>query len=393
MKEKLIKLWKGVLYFIWWLFLLITIVTLFYWWNFLAWILAIVFASLILPIVYTKIRDFIYIKSPKLSKVKFLISYILIIFFWYFLSFWILTSWIAEDENKELTQLESITKLNITYSIDKDFTTKDSIDIEIYNENIEKLTINWKNIELKENSITYNYPLELWDNNILILWVNWKVERTSNKSIERITIEQEQTRIEDEKQRLALEAERVELEKQKQLEEQKKQEAEAKQKAIDEINIFIWLVDNFKDNDYSSVRNIELTAILFWSYALTVEKYKNHTDSEIKNLALSLERKTSALQIKQFPIMRKEYTKLVDQTMWEYNIDVYSKWTWNWTIEFVWWYFANNKNKLDTYSTLKEMLKLLRFDRANFKWYEYDDNYTYWEVWGITDNKVISTVK
>lgn len=35
------------------------------------------------------------------------------------------------------------------------------------------------------------------------------------------------------------------------------------------------------------------------------------------------------------------------------------------------------------------MLVLLRFDRANFKWYEYDDEYTYWTIESNVDSKVV----
>lgn len=143
-----------------------------------------------------------------------------------------------------------------------------------------------------------------------------------------------------------------------------------------------------KVNDYTTIENIKSSIYLFWDYASIVNKYKNHTNNEVIKLLLDLEDKASALQSREFPKMRKAYVKIVDTNMWEYNIDVYSKWTYNWTIEFVWWYFASNKNKLDTYSTLKDMLVLLRFDRANFKWYEYDDEYTYWNIESLMDNKV-----
>jgi hypothetical protein len=158
------------------------------------------------------------------------------------------------------------------------------------------------------------------------------------------------------------------------------------------LNSFIGIVENHKMLSYeaSTVKWLEMEALLFWSYAVTAEKYKSNDDPEVKRLVAELEKKISALQSKQFPKMRKAYSNIVWATMWEYNIDAYSKWSYNGTIEFVWGYFASNKNKLDTYSTLKDMLKLLRFDRANFKWYKYDDEYTYWEIESYPDTKVTS---
>jgi len=50
--------------------------------------------------------------------------------------------------------------------------------------------------------------------------------------------------------------------------------------------------------------------------------------------------------------------------------------------------YANNKNKKDSYNLVSEMLKALRFDRANFKWYKYDNDYTYFEIDSLSDDKV-----
>jgi hypothetical protein len=37
---------------------------------------------------------------------------------------------------------------------------------------------------------------------------------------------------------------------------------------------------------------------------------------------------------------------------------------------------------------LQDMLKLLRFNRINFKWYKYDDEYTYWQIESLPDSKI-----
>jgi len=401
MKKILLKIWKGILYFLWGVFIFISIATLFDWWNLIAWLFTILFSVLMLPIVYLKIKEVIYKIKPKLSIIKFILLYISIIIFWYITGFSILASSISEEKTKEKAQIESITQLSINYNINDNYTTKEELEIKLNYSNIENLKINDQEIKIVNNSLTYNFPLNLWVNNILIIWTNKWIERKFNKIITRETLEEEQKRIEQEKEKIKLEAKQKELDKIKQQEEAKKREIIAKKQKVeqvqaeikkitDEINIFIGLVDSYKSwtNDYTTVRALELSANVFWAYALTVDKYKNNSNNEIKKLALSLERKTSALQKREFPKMRKAYVGLVDKKMWEYNIDVYSKWSLNWTIELVWGIFANNKNKLDTYNTLKSMLQLLRFDRANFKWYKYDNDYTYWDIGSLADSKV-----
>jgi hypothetical protein len=87
--------------------------------------------------------------------------------------------------------------------------------------------------------------------------------------------------------------------------------------------------------------------------------------------------------------MRKEYGNLVAKTLWEHDIDVKVYGQSYGTIEFVGALFAANKNIKDTHATLFEMLKLLRFDRANYKWYEYDSNYSYYTIESNADNEII----
>ena len=114
MKEILLKIWKGILYFFWGIFILMSITTLFDWWSLIVWLFTIIFSVLMLPIVYSKIKEVIYKIKPKLSNIKFVLLYIAIIFFWYITSFSILISDIAGEQAKEKAQIEDITLNNIS---------------------------------------------------------------------------------------------------------------------------------------------------------------------------------------------------------------------------------------------------------------------------------------
>lgn len=400
MKEMFFKILRGLLYFFWWLFIIIIITTLFDWWNLIYWLLWLLFWAWMLPYTFNKVKDFTFKKFEKVSKIKFILSYVLIVFFWYFLFFWMLTSWIATIQQNEKQEIENKTKLNVEYNETQSFTLKDELEIKIIQENIKKLTINWKDVNVESNNFLYKYPLILWKNTISIIWYNWDVKREFNKEIEKITKEEEQKRIELEQQKLALEKQRIELEQQKAIEEQKQkeelvkkqaelQEQERVKKAVDRMNKEIEWINKYNWSTYrDSVTSIQIEIALFSAYASIVDEYINDSNPTIKNLATQLKTKVSNLQKKEFPKIRKAYADLVSKTMWEHNIDVMAKWTWYSTIEFVWWIFANNKNIKDSYSTLSDMLKLLRFDRANFKWYKYDDEYTYYDIESLSDDKV-----
>lgn len=400
MKEIIFKFLRGVLYFLWWLFIIIIITTLFDWWNLIYWLLWLLFWFWMLPFTYSKVKEFIFKKFEKISKIKFILSYVSIVFFWYFLFFWMLTSWIATIQQNEKQEIENKTKLSIEFNENQSFTLKDNLDIKIIQENIKKLTINWKDINIESSNFLYKYPLNLWKNTISIIWYNWDVKREFNKEIEKITKEEEQKRIELEQQKLALEKQRLELEQQKAIEEQKQKEELAKKqaelqeqervkKAVDRMNKEIDWINKYNWSTYrDSVASIQIEIALFSAYASIVDEYINDSNPTIKNLATQLKTKVSNLQKKEFPQIRKAYADLVSKTMWEHNIDVLAKWTWYSTIELVWWIYANNKNIKDSYVLIADMLKLLRFDRANFKWYKYDDEYTYYDIESLSDDKV-----
>ena len=38
--------------------------------------------------------------------------------------------------------------------------------------------------------------------------------------------------------------------------------------------------------------------------------------------------------------------------------------------------------------TIQKSLEDLRFKKVNFKWYKYDDEYTYWDIESLADSKV-----
>lgn len=390
MKKLFLNIWKGILYLYGGMFIFMSIISLLEWGNIIVWLISIMFWLLMLPIIYWKVREFIFNKYSDLSKAKFVTLYVVIVFFWYMISYWILEGGTMKNQLEEKNAIERITKLNVEYNINDSYTTEEKLEIKLTHENLESLEVNWKKIDLIENSTIYNYPLELWENKIQIVWINKMVTREISKNIERISPENLQAKVEQE-----------ELEKQRQLEEQKKKEEAAQKQrelqeqervktAIDRLNKEIESINNFNWDTYKeSIDNLTMEVVLFGAYAIIIDDYINDKNDEVKKIAKQLETKVSQLQSKEFPKMRKAYVDLVDRKMWEHNIDVYSKWSYNWTIEFVWWTFANNKNKLDFYVTIKDMLVLLRFDRANFKWYEYDDEYTYWTIESNVDSKVV----
>ena len=148
-------------------------------------------------------------------------------------------------------------------------------------------------------------------------------------------------------------------------------------------------ISKFNGNEYrGSVEKInnELLLITFWSN-LTNEA-KRSEDANVQKLGKTLETKLIQLQIKEFPLMRADYGKLAGSTLWEHDVNVSVFGTGDSTIEFSGAVFAANKNIKDAQQVIRDMLKNLRFDRANYKWFDGADEYSYYTIESLKDSEI-----
>lgn len=107
--------------------------------------------------------------------------------------------------------------------------------------------------------------------------------------------------------------------------------------------------------------------------------------SKMKNKLKSL---LKSRQQKDFPKLRKAYAEVMRSALWRENIEVACTGKLKKTLTLTGGTFASNANVEDSYSALRDALVKLRFKRINFKWYEYDDEYTYYNITSDPDNKI-----
>lgn len=138
-----------------------------------------------------------------------------------------------------------------------------------------------------------------------------------------------------------------------------------------------------------SLDAIQMELVLFSAWAINIDEASKSENQEIKSLGEKLKGKVEKIQLSEFPKLRKAYGKIVDKKLWEQNIEVETIGNTSKTIQFTGAIFASNKNKQDTQETLSELLNLLRFKKVNYKWYEYDDEYTYYELDTPKDNAIM----
>lgn len=153
-------------------------------------------------------------------------------------------------------------------------------------------------------------------------------------------------------------------------------------------------IESFKTFDGSKYRDgigsIQIEIALFATWGNIIKKAESHTDKEIIKLSKTLRAKVTNQQRIEFPRLRKAYGEILKDKLWPENIKVTTKGSGHTTLEFVGGLFASNRNIQDTQQTLSEMLHLLRFKRANYKWYDYDDEYTYYSMKTVADSELVS---
>lgn len=176
-------------------------------------------------------------------------------------------------------------------------------------------------------------------------------------------------------------------------EEAAKKELELKrQKTIEQIDREIKSIN--KGVDFSKYRGtidaLQMELILFGTWANIITENENSDDSKIKSLVKKLRPKVARLQTKEFPIMRKEYAKVVGNKLWENDIEVSSSGTGRKYINFTGGLFAANKNKKDFQTELQEILTMFRFKQSRYRWYKGADEYTYYTIYEGKDTDLIT---
>jgi len=182
---------------------------------------------------------------------------------------------------------------------------------------------------------------------------------------------------------------RIEKERQdsiEKVEQRKKESEELKNKVIREIEG----VKTFNGSTYrNDVSSLQIEIALFAAWAKIIGEADYSLDNEINNLGKTLKSKVIALQKAEFPKMRKNYGEILNKKLWSENISVITKGVGHTTLEFTGGIFASNKNKQDFQETLYDILSQLKFKRVNYKWYEYDDEYTYYSMKTEQDGELV----
>lgn len=140
-------------------------------------------------------------------------------------------------------------------------------------------------------------------------------------------------------------------------------------------------IKTFDNSKYrGSVDKLQLELIIFGAWAHTINMAEGRNDPELTALATKLRKAVTALQKKEYPLMRADYSQIVGKTVWEHNIYTKVGGKGNGYIEFTGSAFADNGNIKAAYEAAGDMFKLLRFSQARYKWSKYDSEYQYFTI-------------
>lgn len=116
-----------------------------------------------------------------------------------------------------------------------------------------------------------------------------------------------------------------------------------------------------------------------------MEYYLTDTCKDKQTLRLRAKWKQRIIsdQVKNFPLLRKGYTKFLHDVYWSNDIEVKSSGS---TLTFIGRNFAANSNKQELMDAIHEQVMTLRFKRVEYKWVRDDDDYTFYKISSPLDN-------
>lgn len=154
------------------------------------------------------------------------------------------------------------------------------------------------------------------------------------------------------------------------------------------FNIELKNIDTFNGSTYrGTIENLQMELVVFSAWAKLIDEGVN--DKNNKDLALKLKNKVKALQIREFPLLRNEYSKIAGQKLWENDIYMNSLGSKKTILNITGGLFAANKNIKDTQDKLSEVLTQFRFKQIRYRWYKESEEYTYYDLASPNDGDII----
>jgi hypothetical protein len=150
----------------------------------------------------------------------------------------------------------------------------------------------------------------------------------------------------------------------------------------------------FDNSSYQgTIESLQMELVLFGAYANIIKEGKESQDEENKKLADQLQKKVTARQVKEFPVLRKNYAKVAAEKLWESDIYMTTSGSNNTIVNLSGGLFAANKNIAETQKTLQDILTQFRFKEIRYRWYKEADEFTYYKLETPKDSDPVDFTK
>lgn len=141
-----------------------------------------------------------------------------------------------------------------------------------------------------------------------------------------------------------------------------------------------------KRMDYEVVEPVDAVkhAEFFQDMAYKLKGYLVSENPAVVKKAHEFQSQLVAIQKREFPKLRAKYAKIMDNNLWEKNMDAKANGT---TISYVGALFADNKQIADWESFSRTNHEKLRFKQSRYYWYD-GSEYTYYTIHSLKDGEL-----
>lgn len=147
-----------------------------------------------------------------------------------------------------------------------------------------------------------------------------------------------------------------------------------------------------KGIDYSQYRgslsSIKKELKMFNKWSKIIEDNQTDSSKEVKKILGKFKNKVISNQVKEFPILRKEFSMVIGSIGLKDDIEVISFGPKNTNIKFIGSYYALKSNISLNHSKISSVLGYLRFKKAQYLWFKYDEDYVTYKIESSKDNEI-----
>jgi cytochrome c556 len=151
--------------------------------------------------------------------------------------------------------------------------------------------------------------------------------------------------------------------------------------SIVQMSVFIGVMkESLKDHNFENSEAIRQELESLGEYSNWVKFTKNSPNAKVLKSNKALKEEIQKYQIASFPLMRKAYTKIAADKVWENDISVKCSGFGATKLTFTGGIFAANKNIKATQEAISDMVIKLRFKKVQYEWYKEQDDAQYYEL-------------